>query len=154
MKSNSDQPDYVYVTYIHTTPQKLWRALIDPALITQYWLGRTQTTTWKRGDSIETRDADGELEWHGKIVVNRPPRRLAYTFQMDGRDQPVTHVTFDIEKIEQGDELHGMGVKLTVTHRGYAQGSRQLRGISWGWPVILSGLKSLLETGRVLAKSR
>jgi len=152
MKAKTTRPDYIYVTYIHMTPRKLWRALTDSALIPQYWLGRELDSTWKRGATLTARDADGDIEWQGKIVECRPLRRLAFTFQMPGRNQPLTRVSYDIEPQPRGSVLHGKGLKLTVTHHGFAPGSRQHDGISWGWPVILSGLKSLLETGRVLRK--
>lgn len=152
MKSKTNKPDYVYVTYINTTPQKLWAALTDSKLIPQFWLGRTCVSTWKRGATLETYDADGDLEWSGKILESRPPQRLAYSFQMIGPDQPITKVTYDIEKLEKDSVLHGKGLKLTVTHAGYELGTKPYIGISWGWPVIVSGLKSLLETGRATTK--
>lgn len=153
MKTNKNRPDFVYVTYINTTPQKLWAALTDPKLIPRYWFGCTNTSTWKPGAAIESCDPEGGCDWHGMIVENRPPRRLAYTFQHVGRNKPVTHVTFDVEKQKNGALLAGAGLKLTVTHNGYAPGSKHHKGISWGWPVILSSLKSLLETGRATFKS-
>lgn len=152
MKSKANKPDYVYVTYINTTPQKLWAALTNPKLIPQFWLGRTCKSTWEPKATIETFDADGDLEWSGKIIESRPPHRLAYSFQMIGPNQPITTVTYDIEKIEKGSVLYGKGLKLTVTHAGYAPGTKPYIGISWGWPVIFSGLKSLLETGRATSK--
>jgi len=154
MKTKSTRPDYVYVTYINTTPQKLWAALLDPKLIPQYWLGRTLTSTWQRGATVETRDDEGELEWTGKVVESRPPHRLVYTFQMVGRNKPLTYVTFDLEKQARGSLLGHLGVKLTVTHAGFAPGSKPHLGISWGWPIILSGLKSLLESGRATGASK
>lgn len=154
MKTKSTRPDYIYVTYINTTPQKLWRALIEPKLIPQYWFGCTNTSTWQRGDAIESHDPEGGCDWRGKIVENRPPHRLAYTFQHVGRNKPVSYVTFDVEPPKKGSVLQSAGVKLTVTHRGYAPGSQDFKGISCGWPVILSALKSLLETGRATFKSK
>ena len=71
MKTKTNHPDYVYVTYINTTPQKLWAALTDPKLIPQYWLSRTSVSTWKKGATVETRDPEGDLEWSGKIVESR-----------------------------------------------------------------------------------
>ncbi len=144
------KPRYVYVTYINTTPRKLWRALTDTALIRQYWVGRTNTSTWKKGAGLESRSPDGELEWAGKILESRPPHRLVYTFRMDGAGQPVTKVTCQIDKLGKNSPQRGKGLRLTVTHEGYAPGSPQLEGISTGWPVILSGLKTLVETGKGL----
>ena len=152
MKTKSTRPDYVYVTYIHTTPQKLWAALTNPKLIPDFWLGRVLTSTWTKGATVESHDPDGDLEWSGKVLESRPSRRLVYTFQMDGPNKPVTRVTYDLEEQKKGSMLYGKGVKLTVTHAGFAPGSQPHIGISWGWPIILSGLKSLLETGRATKK--
>lgn len=150
MKSQTTRPDYVYVTYIQTTPQRLWRALLDPRLIRLYWFGRTNTSTWQPGAVIESRDPAGELEWSGKVLASRPPRRLVYSFQHAGRNKALTRVTFDIEPQKPDGDFSLKGVKLTVTHAGFVPGTRELKGITWGWPVILSGLKSLLETGKGL----
>src|SRR5262249_10578718 len=84
----------------------------------------------------------------GEILEADPPRRLAYTFKhvLDSElsKEPATKVVFTLEP-------WGKLVKLTVTHEGFVAGSKLLDGISKGWPAILSGLKSLLETGKVLA---
>ena len=152
MKSKTTRPDYVYVTYINTTPRKLWAALTDSKLIPQFWLGRKVASTWAKGAVVTSHDPDGDLEWTGKVVESRPPHRLTYTFQMPGPKQAVTKVTYDIEKIEKDSMLYGKGLKLTLTHAGYAPGTQPYIGISWGWPVIMSGLKSLLETGRATTK--
>lgn len=149
-KTNPRIPPYVYVIYINTTPQKLWRALLDPGLIRQYWMGRTNTSTWKQGAPLESRSPEGELEWHGRVIENKPPHRLVYTFQGVGRNQPETRVTFDVATLAKDPVHRGQGLRLTVTHQGYAPGSRMYRGISGGWPAVLSGLKSLVETGRAL----
>ena len=153
MKTKSTRPDFVYVTYINTTPRKLWAALTDPKLIPQYWLGRALDSTWRKGGTVESHDPVGDLEWSGKVIESRPPHRLVYSFQMAGRNKPVTHVTYDLELQKKGTILYGKGVKLTVTHAGFAPGSQPHQGISWGWPIIMSGLKSLLETGRATFKS-
>jgi len=150
MKTKPRKAEFVYVTYINTTPRKLWRALTDPALIRQYWMGRTNTSTWRKGAPLESRSPAGELEWHGRIVENKPPHRLSYTFGgVDPKDTQ-TLVTFDVESLAKDSVHRGKGLRVTVTHRGYAPGSRDLKSISAGWPAILSGLKTLLETGRKL----
>ena len=84
----------------------------------------------------------------GEILEADPPRLLAYTFRHvlneDLRAEPATKVVFTLEP-------HGDLVKLTLTHEGFAEGSKLLDGISKGWPAILSNLKSLLESGEPLA---
>jgi uncharacterized protein YndB with AHSA1/START domain len=116
MKSKTNKPDYVYVTYINTTPQKLWAALTNPKLIPQFWLGRRVVSTWAKGAEVTAHDADGDLEWTGKVVESRPPHRLTYTFQMPGSKQPVTRVTYDIEEIEKDSMLYGKGLNQAL-HR-------------------------------------
>lgn len=149
-KTNPKTPDYIYVTYIDTTPLKLWAALLDPEMIRQYWMGRNNTSTWRKGARLESRSPEGELEWHGEIVEAKKPRRLVYTFQGEESKEPYTHVTFEIETVKAGSPFRGQGVKLTVTHAGFIAGSKLRDGISQGWPAILSSLKSLLETGKAL----
>lgn len=150
MKSKNPRPEFVYVIYINTTPARLWRALTTTTLIRQYWMGRQNTSTWKRGATLESRSPEGEMEWHGRIIESKPRRRLVYSFQIDGSNQPESRVTMDIAPLQNDPEHRGRGVRLTVTHAGYAPGSWQLKGISAGWPAILSSLKSLLETGASL----
>jgi uncharacterized protein YndB with AHSA1/START domain len=144
---------FVYVMYINTTPPKLWKALIAPELIRDYWLGRHNTSTWKRGAPLESRAPDGELEWQGKIVEIKPLRRLVYTFCELGRKEPASRVTFEIELINRRTGPQGEALRLTVTHDQFSPRSQAYLGVCEGWPAILSGLKSLLETGRSLENS-
>lgn len=150
MKTKSQKPEFLYVTYINTTPRKLWKALVDPKLIREYWMGRHNTSSWKRGAVLESRSPEGELEWQGKILESEAPRRLVYSFQGEESKEPYTTVTFEIEKVNDAGPFRGRGVKLTVTHTDFEAGSKMLQGISTGWPAILSSLKSLLETGKSL----
>jgi uncharacterized protein YndB with AHSA1/START domain len=141
MTTDPQKPQFVYVTYIATTAEKLWSALTTTDLITKYWGGRHNTSDWQAGSAIESRSPEGELEWHGRVLESQPPRRLVYTFDVVGNDEPASRVTFQIKP--QGDS-----VRLEVTHGGFPPGSTVLPNITEGWPAILSGLKTLLETGR------
>ena len=140
------QPDFVYVTYIETTPDKLWHALTDGDFTERYWFGVRLRSDWKVGSSFEMVHGDGTVSDAGKIVEVDPPRRLAYTFvnlsDTYRNDLPAL-ATFELEP-------HGKLVKLTLTHEGFAPDGKMLPAISRGWPAILSSLKSLLETGRAL----
>jgi uncharacterized protein YndB with AHSA1/START domain len=141
------KPEFVYVTYIETTPEKLWEALTDSQFTRQYWFDTEVRSDWKVGSpfalvmSRKTTDT-------GEILEADRPRRLSYTFRHeldeDMRKESATRVAFTIEP-------YGNLVKLTVTHEGFGAGSKLLDGISKGWPAILSGLKSLLETGKAVA---
>ncbi|QOG18198.1 MULTISPECIES: SRPBCC family protein [Bradyrhizobium] len=141
------RPEFVYVTYIETTPEKLWEALTDSAFTRRYWFDTEVRSDWKVGSSIAL-VMSGRTTDTGEILEVVPPRRLSYTFKHevdeDMRNEGPTKVVFTLEP-------WGALVKLTVTHEGFADGSKLLDGISRGWPAILSGLKSLLETGKVPA---
>jgi uncharacterized protein YndB with AHSA1/START domain len=137
------KPEFVYVTYIETTPEKLWEALTSSEFSKRYWFGTEVRSDWKVGSPFAL-VTDGKTSDTGEILVADPPRLLSYTFKHelfeDMRDEPATKVVFTIEP-------YGEIVKLTVTHEGFVEGSKLLGAISNGWPAILSALKSLLETG-------
>jgi uncharacterized protein YndB with AHSA1/START domain len=137
------KPEFVYVTYIETTSEKLWEALTNSEFSKRYWFGTEVRSDWKVGSPFAL-VTDGKTSDTGEILAADPPRLLSYTFKHElfeeMRDEPATKVVFTIEP-------HGEIVKLTVTHEGFAAGSKLLGAISNGWPAILSGLKSLLETG-------
>jgi uncharacterized protein YndB with AHSA1/START domain len=140
------KPEFVYVTYIETTPEKLWEALTDGEFTERYWFGVRLRSNWKVGSTFEMVRTDGNVSDAGKVVEYDPPRRLAYTFvnlSDEYKGELPALATFVIEP-------YGKLVKLTLTHEGFAEGSRFLLGISQGWPAILSGLKSILETGKPL----
>jgi uncharacterized protein YndB with AHSA1/START domain len=140
------KPEFVYVTYIETTPDQLWRALTDGDFTERYWFGVRLRSDWKVGSSFEMVHGDGTVSDAGKVVEVEPPKRLAYTFvnlSDKYRDDLPALATFELEP-------HGKLVKLTLTHKGFTPDSKMLPAISKGWPAILSSLKSLLETGHPL----
>jgi uncharacterized protein YndB with AHSA1/START domain len=140
------KPEFIYVTYIETTPEKLWHALTEGDFTERYWFGMRLRSDWKAGSSFEMVRRDGTVSDAGKIVEVDPPRRLAYTFvnlsDKYKNDLPAL-ATFTLEP-------YGKLVKLTLTHEGFTEGSKFYSGISKGWPAILSSLKSILETGKPL----
>jgi uncharacterized protein YndB with AHSA1/START domain len=144
------KPEFVYVTYIETTPEQLWEALTNSAFSKRYWFGTEVRSDWNVGSSFAL-VTDGKTSDTGKILEADRPRRLSYTFKHElfeeMRNEPATKVVFTLEP-------YGNIVKLTVTHEGFMEGSKLLGAVCNGWPAILSGLKSLLETGKVLAVSR
>ncbi len=144
--AQADQ-DFVYVTYIKTTPEKLWEALTSPAFTRQYWFGIDVTSDWKVGSPM-TYISGGETKVDGKVLIADRPKLLSYTFHETNGDasaEPPTRVTLEIEP-EAGTET----VRLTVTHTDFVANSKHRPSISQGWPAVLSGLKSLLETGKTL----
>ena len=144
-----DKPKFVYVTYIASTPQKVWKALLDPAMTAQYWQN-DNISDWKKGSKWEHRSSgkDKTLRLVGKVLESKPPRRLviSWAFPQDaGKAAKTSRVTFDIAK------YRGV-VRLTVTHDRLEPRSAMLEGITHGWPIVLSSLKSLLERRRALPK--
>ena len=148
------KPDYVYVTYIATTPEKLWRALIDTDVMREWWVdpqagcARVNVSDWKPGSQWEHQRLDEArtVDIIGKVVETSPPQRLVMTWGRPTEAQDASkhsRVTFDIK--QQGGGL----VRLTVTHEDLD--AEMLAGISGGWPVVLSNLKTFLETGRALS---
>lgn len=135
----NNTPKLVYVTQIRTTPVKLWEALTNPDFIQQYWFGCRNTSTWQVGDVIESRDPDGELAWHGKILKSVPEEEVVFTFD-HLTDEPPSTVRFKIEP--QKDT-----VQLTITHEDFPEVSAIRDRVKNGWPAIIEGIKSLLETG-------
>jgi len=144
-----DKPEFVYVTYISTSPEKLWKALLDPETTAKYWQ-HENLSDWKPGSKWEHRraDKDRKIVLLGKVLESSPPRRLVLTWAAPedaGREEKQSRVTFEIEPI-------GEVVRLTVTHDRFEPGSEMLESIREGWPKVLSSLKSLLEAGRPLPK--
>jgi uncharacterized protein YndB with AHSA1/START domain len=140
------KPVFVYVSYIASTPDKVFKALTSTEATGKFWFGNAVTSDWKVGSSI-TFHREGKLIVRGKILENDPPRRLSYTFQsmhepFNGSEKP-SRVVYDLE--QQKDQ-----VKLTITHDDFAEDSKVFASISNGWPLVLSSLKSYLESGRVL----
>lgn len=160
---------FVYTTYIHATPEKVWQGLTDPAFTKQYWRhpkagGVEMRTDWKKGSTYDvTYEQSGLVVSHREQVIleSDPYRRLSYTWHTftpewaaaHGIDEtlasqwaaePRSKVAFDIE--DAGDGV----VKLTVVHDGFDPGSAVLQGVSGGWPAVISALKTLLETGSSL----
>jgi len=140
------KPEFVYVTYIETTPEKLWQALTSSEFSRRYWFGTELKTDWKIGSPFAL-VTNGTTTDVGEVLEFDRPRRLSYTFHHvlseAARKERPTRVVFQLEP-------HGKLVKLTLTHEDFEAGSVILDGISKGWPAILSSLKSLLETGSAL----
>jgi len=141
------KPEFVYVTYIETTPERLWQALTSSEFSRRYWFNTELQSDFKVGSPFAL-VMNGTTTDVGEILEADPPRRLSYTFHHvlneQARKEPPTKVVFNLER-------HGNLVKLTLIHENFAEGSKLLDGISKGWPAILSGLKSLLESGTALA---
>ncbi|MFI6655025.1 ArsR/SmtB family transcription factor [Streptomyces sp. NPDC050523] len=142
----ADKPAFVYVTYIHSTPEKVWDALTDADLTAAYW-GHSNVSDWQQGSRWEhvRTDGSGIADVVGKVVESERPTRLVTTWaapEDEGEEGRHSRVTFDIRP-------HEDIVRLTVTHEDLKDES-ELSEASGGWAAVLSNLKSLLETGSPL----
>ena len=139
---------FLYVTYIRAPAQKVFDALTDPALNQQFWSGYHQESTWAVGADFAIVSADGAAWDTGKVLEFDPPKRIAVTWvhQHDEamKAEGESTCSFDVEALSP--EL----TKLTVTHAIPLEVSKLIGAVSGGWPMIMSSLKSLLETGRPL----
>ena len=142
---------FVYVTYIRTTPTKLWQALIQPQFTRQFWCEIVQECEWKPGAAWRMKAPGDLITDSGKVLEIEPQRRLVLKWRNEFRPvlraEGYSRMTYDIKK-------EGNSVKLTVIHEIAKPGSKFLQAVSGGWPLILSSLKSLLETGEALDETR
>lgn len=139
----TDKPRLVYITYIATTPDRVWQALTDPEETMRYWNHRN-VSGWAKGDSWALRREDGDNDRVGTVLEIDPPRRLAHTWASPAEiDQPDRNsvVTFDIEPV-------GGVVRLTLVHEDLP--ADEVDGTTKGWGKVLSSLKTMLETGQPL----
>jgi len=143
------KPKFVYVTYIRTTPEKLWAALTDPQTIRKYWFGITAECDWTLGSPWRLKFEDGRTADAGEILEAVPPSRLVIRwrneFKPELKAEGYSRCTVELEPIDDA-------VKLTITHAMDRAGTKFIEAVSGGWPRILSNLKSLLETGQVALK--
>jgi uncharacterized protein YndB with AHSA1/START domain len=142
---------FVYVTYIRTTPEKLWKALIEPEFTRQFWCNTTQESEWKPGATWKILMPDGAVADSGEVVEIDPHRRLVLKWRNEFRPElkaeGYSRLTYQLEP-------EGKSVKLTVIHEMEKEGSKFIEAVSSGWPHILASLKSLLETGESLEETR
>ena len=142
---------FVYVTFIRTSPEKLWDALTKPEFTRRYWFGTSLDSNWDRGSSWQLKTSDGRVTDGGKVVEIDKPRRLVLSWKHelmpDMRDEENARAIFELEP-------QGEIVKLTVTHETDKKDSKLIKGVSNGWPIILASLKSLLETGESIERTR
>jgi uncharacterized protein YndB with AHSA1/START domain/DNA-binding transcriptional ArsR family regulator len=144
----TDRPTFVYVTYIESTPEKVWHALTDADLTAEYW-GHSNISDWQVGSSWEHRRTDGTriADVVGTVVESISPTRLVTTWAAPDQDPAgeASRVTFDIQS------YHDI-VRLTVTHEGLSDDAERDAAAA-GWAAVLSNLKTLIETGHALPQT-
>jgi uncharacterized protein YndB with AHSA1/START domain/biotin operon repressor len=140
------QMEKVFEIYIRTTPERLWEAITDPEIRSKYNFGLGVITDWKVGSRLQLSHPNAPAPLgDGEVLEVDPPRRLVHTmvalWSDDVRSEGPTRVTWEIEPV-------GDSCRLLLTHDHLRDGANdQLYG---GWPMILSGLKTWLETGELL----
>jgi uncharacterized protein YndB with AHSA1/START domain len=138
---------FIYVTYIRTTPEKLWSALTDANFIEQYWFGMHCESRWTAGSSWKLVSSAGQILDAGEIVEAEPPRRLVIRWQHEHKPElkaeGASQCAIELEP-------SGTAVKLSITHTIEREPSKFIDAVSGGWPKVISNLKSLLETGAVV----
>jgi len=136
----------LYVTYIRTTPEKLWTALTDPEFTRQYWFGMRSESAWTPGSPWRLVGGDGQVMDSGEIVESDPPRRLVIRWRNEWQpEMKAEGFSLCTMELEPSDTA----VKLTITHTIERDDSKLIVAVSGGWPKVISNLKSLLETGSV-----
>jgi uncharacterized protein YndB with AHSA1/START domain len=142
---------FVYVTYIRTTPARLWQALLDPEFTRQYWAETWQDCQWKPGASWKLMIPDGRVGDAGEVLEIEPEKRLVLSwrneFKPELKSEGFSRLTYELESL-------GESVKLTLIHEMERPDSKLIDAVSQGWPHLLSSLKSLLETGQSLVETR
>ncbi|HEX7641459.1 MAG TPA: SRPBCC family protein [Burkholderiaceae bacterium] len=144
--SRDNSSKFVYVSYIRTTPEKLWQAITTPEFMDQYWLGAQFRAEWKVGGAWSITYPDGRITDTGEVIEFDPPRRIALTWRNEFRPElnaeGFGRCVFDVEQA-------GSAARLRVTHSIEVPESKLIEAVSGGWPLILSNLKSLIEGGEI-----
>jgi len=143
-----EKSSFVYVTFIRTTPQKLWRALTTPDFMRRYFFGAaiTPEPSWKKGAAWKMQFSGGMITDTGEVLEVVPPKRLVLRWRNEFMPELKAE---GFSRCEMTLEPMNGTVKLTVLHTMNRPKSKTIDAVSGGWPQILSNLKSLLETGKV-----
>jgi len=138
----ADKPDFVFSTYIRTTPARLWEALTNPELTQHFYYGGRVQADLRVGGRFYYLDPKGGVNLDGEVLELDPPRKLITSFKAawSPPEGQTTRVMYEIEPM-------GEVCKFTVTHFDY---EKSMAGVEEGWPIIIAGLKTYLETGKPL----
>lgn len=146
------KPSFVYVTFIRSSAEKVWDALTLPEFTTKTWFGTHHETDWKQGSPWALVFPDGRVADAGEIIEIDKPRRLVLKwrneFKPEIKAEGWSRCTIEIAPVADN------AVKLTVTHQLDGEGHKFIEAVSGGWPKILSNVKSLLETGKVVLEEK
>ena len=139
--------EFKYMTVIAASPEDVWQGLTTAEFTRQYWHGTDIRSDFKKGSKLEFLTPDGEVGVAGEVLEADFPTRLSYTwrFMRDAvtKTDPASRVTFELEALD-------VGTRLTVVHDELASGSKTAEMVSVGWPHVIAGLKTMLETGEAI----
>ena len=142
-RTMAESPKHVYEVYIAASPEQVWRAITESEFTRQYYYDNSIESDWQPGSTLVYRNPDGTEAIQGKIIEADPPRRLVHTFFFPGTDESPSRCTWSIEP-------RGAASLLILTHDEFDGETSTYRSVAHGWVPVLSGLKTLLETGRPL----
>jgi uncharacterized protein YndB with AHSA1/START domain len=155
-----EKNEFIYQTYIRTTPEKLWEALTNGDFSVKYWMGFRIEVELKAGGRLRILPPKGMEQYGnhaGEVLVCEPGRKLVYTWNQTDKDKPeVTKKRNGLSRVTYELKPMGPQVRLRLIHENLLpedveQDPNTFRGINNGWPAVISSLKSLLETGEAIA---
>lgn len=142
------KPEFVYMTVIAAAPEEVWKGLTTAEFTCQYWHRTRVRGDYRPGGKIEFLNPDDTVGVAGEIIKADPPDELIYTWQFTGpdsiaKDDSPSRVSFRLERINRG-------TRLTIVHDQLVEGTQTASMIRFGWPHVIAGLKTLLETGEAV----
>ncbi|HZR96572.1 MAG TPA: SRPBCC family protein [Gaiellaceae bacterium] len=149
MTTMTEQTTQVYSVFIRATPEQVWEGITKPEFTQRYFYGSVFDTTWEPGSALAGWAADRSQQFvDGEILEVEPPHKLVTTWRAlydpETAAEPPSRVTWEIE--QAGEQV----TKLTVVHDRLEAAPKTAESVSGGWSYVLSGLKTLLETGEPL----
>ncbi|HEX6548635.1 MAG TPA: SRPBCC domain-containing protein [Candidatus Dormibacteraeota bacterium] len=146
--AKDSRPAQVYTLFINAPRERVWDAITKPEFTRRYFFGSQPQSTWKPGDRLLwTEEESGRDLVDGNVIEFDPPRRLVHSwivkYDPTLTEEGPSRVTWELEEM-------GAVTKLTAIHDDFAEGSRVYENVAGGWPLVLSGLKTLVETGKPL----
>ena len=142
-----NEAEFVYMAVIAAPREEVWKALTSPEFTRQYWHETAVVSDFRAGAPIEFVTPDGTNGVSGEVLVADFPAELSYTWlfasEAEAGNSTPSRVTFRLEALD-------VGTRLVVTHDRLETGSRTHEMVSFGWPHVICGLKTLLETGKAV----
>jgi uncharacterized protein YndB with AHSA1/START domain len=145
------EASFSYVIYIHATAAEVWDGLVDPEITSHYWF-HENISDWKPGsDWLHRRtDAEGTVDVAGTVYESSPPHRLVLSWALPSDVEDAAKISrVSFEMAPQDEWPYGPWTGIRVVHSELEPDSEMLRSISFGWPAVLSGLKTIIESPEI-----